>query len=336
LSVTHWLDTPVPPTEDGDYYGVAVSTDGSIFKAVTSEKNADASLSTSQTTIYNLSDTAARRPVVWIGVYFTSDSNDVNARGAFVQQVVLRGVPLNKTYMPIVAKNYPLTPTPSFTYEWTFGTGAANDADFLAWGGNKSTGCNGGTYNQGVHTQGNSGGAMVLNISCLNDLGGTSPNVLTGINYEYSADILLVNGQKDARFGLIFDASSSTFGGSVPFDPNRNYYKLKLEIDGANRGAIVRYQLQQCTNGNVCAALFSEQTFPTPVNAGAWYTFKIRQEGSALTFYLGNTALYTTGYDLNWGNDRRKFGLYVEARATNNEGGPLEIRFDNVRIKNLP
>jgi hypothetical protein len=338
LSATYWLDTPA----NGDYYGVTVSTDGSNFKAPVWQTNDDASLSTSHTTIYNLSELAAKQPVVWIGVYFVSNEDDVNARGAFLQQVVLRAVPLVKTYLPVMAKNYPPTPTPTATpqasvKQWTFGAGAANDADFLEWGGGKTSNC--GTsceYIQGIVAGGYPDGAMTIYLTGFNIAGATTPGHVAAFNYELSANFNVFNGQKNARYSFIFNASPGTFdpNGTPPFSSTGDYYKLEVKMSGIDRNVIEKMQLHQCPDGN-CNAISPEVYLNSSIPTGQWHTISIQQQNNTITANVNGQTL-SAAYDPTWPTNRRKFGVYLETRSNNNSGGPFEIFFDNVRLSQLP
>ncbi len=120
FTMTYWLDTA-----PGDWVGVAVSTDGSNFTAVNNESLSDPALATRRTVTLNLSPFVARQSAVWIAVYLKSDAALPNGRGMFVHDVVVRGLPLTKTYMPLVMKYYPPrdrpTPTPQpYRYLYTF------------------------------------------------------------------------------------------------------------------------------------------------------------------------------------------------------------------------
>ena len=117
FTMTYWLD--VAP---GDSIGVAVSTDGSNFMAVNNESISDPTLATTRTVTLNLSPYIVRQPAVWIAVYLKSNTDSQLGRGMFVHDVVVRGVPLSKSYMPLVMNGYPPatnTPTPTPTPIWT-------------------------------------------------------------------------------------------------------------------------------------------------------------------------------------------------------------------------
>jgi hypothetical protein len=307
----------------------------------------DPSLSIKHTDYYLFPENVKRQSQVWIALVFTSqDRDNIDALGVYVEDVVLRALPAYKIYLPLMRLDP--TPTPTFTptptptatpqpylKQWTFGNGASNEADFLGWGGGRTSSC--GTncqYVQGIVTMGNPSGAMNLYLSNgTTAIGAASPGYAAPINYELSADFYLYNGQKNARYGFLFNASDSTFDPSrnPPFYADRNFYKLEMHISSSQRNQVLTAQLHQCTNGT-CGVISSENSLPVTLLAGQWHTIKILQQGASITAYLGNQIIAQGGYDTNWGNDRREFGVYLETRGTNGEGGPFEIFFDNVRI----
>lgn len=347
ISITYALDTL-----SGDYFGAAYSTNGTDFTWLGIADGRDPTLANKHTSYYPIPASVLRERQVWIALVFTSQDNDnIDALGAYVEDIVLRAKPALKIYLPLIRRDPTPTPSPTPTltptpasvsrYNYTFGTGATTDPDFAQWGGNKVTGC--GTncsYQQNISGQGNPGGAMTLYIDGTNASGGMSPAsavpaAVTAANFEYSADLLLANGQVDARYGFIFDASNSTFGNNPPFLPDRNFYRLELHISKTDRTKVTTHQLHQCTNGS-CAAITTETNLPSSISMGQWHNVKIRQQGTTITFYLNGSPLVNASYDPNWGSDRRKFGIYVEAKATNQVGGPLGILVDNVRVVDLP
>jgi hypothetical protein len=349
ISVTYRMDVmEATDVISDDLFGMVYSTNGTDFTWISATSGRDPSLSIKRTSYYPIPASVMRQQQVWIALVFTSqDRDDIDALGVYVGDVVLRAQPAFKLYLPLIRRDPTptptLTPTPStvYRYDYKFGTGATNDPEFAQWGGYKVTGC--GTncsYQQNITGQGNPGGALSLYIDGTNATGGVTPfsavpTAVTAANFEYSADLLLANGQVNARYGLIFDASSTTFSSNPPFLPDRNYYKLELHISNTDRTQVTSYQLHRCSNGT-CAAITSETNLPSPISMGQWRNVKIRQQGSNITFYLNNNPLVTASYDLNWGNDRRKFGMYLEAKGTNNVGGPLGITVDNVRVLDLP
>jgi len=362
FTMTYWLDTA-----PGDYVGVAVSTDGSNFTAANTESIADPTLTTTRTLTLSLTPYIVRQPTVWIAIYLKSDAALPNGRGMFVHQVILRGVPLSKTNLPYVVNGYPpatATPTPTATpiatatptatpvvayrYRFTFtAESSGNNPDFNRWGGDQSNGC--GTdcnfYQSLVSLKpeyGNPVPAFDLWLQGVNGKGGAGPrqnnvSLSTATNFEYSSDIYVFNGQLDARYGLAFDATSGTFpdSGTPPMNPYVNYYLLELKMDTTTRTKVAQWQFLRVVNGGR-QALTAATNLPVSVNQGQWHNLKVVQQGTSLSFYLNGAFVGSTAYDTGWGNDRRRFGLYIDVRGSNGDNGPFEYFSDNITVRDLP
>ena len=343
ISATTFLDA-----QPGDFFGAAVSTDGSNFDALSAESSLDPSLSVTHTEIYALPIDVRRLSSVWIAFYFQSNDDHNVGLGAFIDDVVVRDEPLSKVYMPFVVKQPTPTPTSTptatpipYVYNYTFGSGGSNNADFVAWGGKRASSCGTDcTYTQDVIASpgGHPGGAMTLYLDAANSIGGASPNVQAPTNYELSADLYVYNGQKDARIGLIFGASQSTFDANKDnpaFNADRNYYKLELQFSTTDRNVLAYYQMHECTNG-ACGAITAQGNLPIGIVSGTWNTVKVRQVGNQFTFYFNGTPMATGTGSSDWSTNRRKFGVYVEARGSNGNNGPLDMVFDHVTVTQLP
>lgn len=340
FTMTYWLDTA-----PGDSVGVAVSTDGSNFEWVNNQSVSDPTLATRRTVTLNLSPYIARQPAVWIAIYLKSDAKLPNGRGMFVHDVVVRGVPLTKSYMPVVVKGYPPateTPTPQpYRYLYTFSSGTS---DFNRWGNKKETDCGTGCTNfqDLVTAYGNPSPAFDMWMQGVNGKGGAGPrqngvSLSTAINFEYSADFYVYNGQLNARYGLVFDASSGTFpdSGDPPMDPYVNYYLLELRVDGNTRTSVAQWQFARIANGGR-GGLTSVANLPITLNQGQWHNLKVVQQGTTLSFYLNGQFVGSTAYDTGWGDGRRRFGLYIDVRDSNGDNGPFEFFADNITVRDLP
>ncbi len=344
FTMTYWLDTA-----PGDWVGVAVSTDGSNFVAVNNESISDPTLATIRTVSLNLSPYIVRQPTVWIAVYLKSNATLPNGRGMFVHDVVVRGLPLSKSYWPVVLQGYPpATATPTLQpsrYRFTFSN---NTSDFGIWGGSRSTSCGTNcTYYQDLVTNPQYGSQMpafTLWLQGTNGSGGAGPrsggaSLTTATNFEYSADVYVYNGQLDARYGLAFDASTSTFpdGGDPPMDTGVNYYLLELRMDTTTRTQVAQWQFLRVVNGGR-QAITTVAGLPISISQGQWHNLKVTQQGSLLSFYL-NGQLVASGYwydTVNWGDNRRRFGLYIDVRGNNGDNGPFEWWSDNITVRDLP
>ena len=252
---------------------------------------------------------------------------------------IRKKVRVTNTAVIIEAPMPTATPQASYVYNYTFGSGLNTDPQFLTWGGQMDYSCDTDcTVIQGVSTNGHPGGAVNFSMGGLQIIAGTSPNHTIPANFELSADLMLVEGKANARFGLIFGASNSTFyedSDGIKMDPSRNYYKFDLNIDPNDETAITQYRLQRYDNG-ASTNLQGGTDFPAGVahGQGQWNTIRIVRQGS-------NIQIYVNGYLAVNLNDSaftgaRKFGVDLNSRELNNNNNPLKIRFDNVTVKQLP
>ena len=348
MTGTYWLDTAA-----GDYMGVAYSTDGTNWNELYAHSSSNPSLSQAHTFHASLNQ-IARKPLVWVALTFVSNDDDLVGRGAFVKDVVLRGNPAYKVYMPIIRLDPTPTPAPTFTptpianyrYFYAFNDETStNNPDFNRWGGYRSTGCGTGcTFYQDLVKQpnGNPPPAFTLYLQGTNGKGGSGPrqngvSLSTALNFEYSADFYVYNGQLDARYGLAFDASSGTFpdSGNPPMDPYVNYYMLEMRMDTATRTKVSQWQFVKVVNGTR-NALTTAANLPITINQGQWHNMKVVQQGTTLSFYLNGQFVGAAAYDASWGDARRRFGLYIDVRASNGTNGPFEYFADNIAVRDLP
>ncbi|MFN8596982.1 MAG: hypothetical protein U0559_12470 [Anaerolineae bacterium] len=348
ISMTYKMDTL-----DGDLFGAAYSTNGTDFTWLAATSGRDPSLLTNHTDYYPIPSSIMRNSQVWIALVFTSlDRNNIDALGVFIDDVVLRANPAYKIYLPVVRFDPTPTPTPTATptatpastslYNYTFGTGTTSNSEFLTWGGKMNYSCGTDcTIIQDVSTNGNPSGAINFSLGGKDVIAGTAPNKTAPNNFELSADIMLVEGKGDARFGLIFGASTTTFyadGDDVKMDPSRNYYKFDLNIDPNDETAITTYRLQRYDNGS-STNLINGTPFAAGVvnNIGQWNNIRIVRNLNVAS----NIQIYVNGHLIISFNDAtftgaREFGVHLHSRALNNNANPLKIRFDNVIVKQLP
>ncbi len=343
MTATYHLDS-----QPGDYFGVAVSTDGVNFNAIASDSSADPSLSATHNGVYNLQAYARNYKTVWVAFYFVSNADDVNGLGAFVNDVVVRATPLSHVYVPYLAVNYPPTPTPppvtvQAVHNYTFGVGATDDPQFVEWGGTYAQPC--GTdctrWGQAISTDGNPDGAVNLNLKTLNDIIAASPNVTATSNYTYNADIYVMQGKGSARFGLIFGASLTTFGrdeNNYPyFDPNRNFYKFDLQFSDTNNTLVTDYRVLKCQNDiTACTLIVQKTSLPSGLFHGisTWNKLTVVSNNGNLRGYLNGTQLFSITDTTFTGE--RKFGIFLQSKDLNSATNPLKIRFDNVQILKIP
>ena len=348
LTATYFSDI-----QPRDFFGAAVSTDGTNFVAISSESSRDPSLSTARTGYYNL-NAYARRSNVWIAFYFTSNNDDVVALGTYIDAVALRGQPLLKTYMPILRLDVPPTPTPTPTPtatptqvgaiidNYTFGDGSNTNAEFKAWSGKYNYSCGSDcTVTQDATTNGNPDGAINYSAGGTGVLVGTSPNHTIPTNFELRADIMVVEGKQDARFGLIFGASSSTFyvdsgDGHIKMNPAYNFYKLDLNIDPNDETLVDDVRLQRWSGG-AATNLVGRTRLPAQCQrvTGQWNNIRIIRQNDKITVYVNGCPIIPSVTD-NTYTGTKKYGVFLHPQTANNNSNPLKIRFDNVVVIQLP
>jgi hypothetical protein len=175
-----------------------------------------------------------------------------------------------------------------------------------------------------------------------NGKGGAGPrkngvSLSTAYNFEYSADVFMYNGQLDASFGLVFDASSSTFpnSGTPPFEPSYNYYILEMRADSTDRTKVTRWQFVRVDNG-VRSASTTLVNLPYALNQKQWYNIKVIQQGTTMSFYLNGVKVGSGPLNADWNTNRRYFGLYIYVRDSNDANGPFEFFSDNITVRDLP
>lgn len=230
----------------------------------------------------------------------------------------------------------------SIRYFYTFGAGSPPDADFVIWGGTRSTICGMGcSYDQNIVSSGNPSGALTLYLNGTNGRGGAGPRqngaaLLTALNFDYSADFYVYNGQLNARYGLVFDAGSGVFpdSGEPPMDPSRNYYVLEMRMDTVTRTNIAKWQFVRMVNGTR-EAVTTATDLPSPLTQGQWHNLKVRQQATTLSFYFNGQFVASAQYDSTWGDQRRHFGLYLDVRDDNGVSGPFEYFADNIAVADL-
>ncbi len=346
ISVTYAMDTL-----DGDLFGVAYSTNGTDFTMPVGRSGRDPSLSIKNTDYYLFPTSIMQQRQVWIALVFTSQNRDnINALGVFVSNIVLRALPAYKIYLPVMrfdpTPTPTMTPTPTATpqnvrYAFTFTDLTSTDnPDFNTWGGSQNNSCgNGCTFYQDLAKNlGNPGNGFKMWLQGVNGAGGAGPrqngaSLSTATDFEYSADLYVYNGELNARYGLAFDASSGTFPGSPPMDPTVNYYLLELRMDGSTRTKVAMWQFLQVANGTR-SAVTTAANLPVSVNQGEWHNVKVVQLSGTMYFYLDGTYIGQGAYDtVNWNSNRRRFGLYIDVRDNNGDGGPFEYWSDNIIVK---
>lgn len=351
ISVTYVMDTL-----DGDLFGAAYSTNGTDFTWLATTSSRDPSLSNKLTHYYPIPASIMRQNQVWIALVFTSlDRDNIDALGVYVEDIVLRGNPAYKIFMPVIRREATPTPTltptptatPSAVYRYFYAFTSepnGNNPDFNRWGGDRSTSCGSGcSYDQALGLGlGNPGNTLKLWLQGINGTGGSGPrqdgiSLSTAVNFEYSADLYVYNGQLDASYGLVFAATSSTFPGSgnPPFAPEYNYYTLELRMDPGVRTRVAQWQFVRIKNGTR-TGVTTLANLPISVNQAQWHNVKVTLQGTTMSFYLNGQFVGAGALDTDWGTERRRFGLFIRTRDSNGAGGPFEFFADNIAVRDLP
>ena len=350
ISATYYLDV-----QDGDYFGVAYSTDGTNFQAVSAENGRDPGLSTKRVSYWRLPPDAARKNGIWLAFYFNSGDHPIDALGVYINDVVIRAQPLYKIYMPLIRFDTTPTPTPTATPTITptpqtaidnydFGAGSSSNAQFIEWGGGYTySSCSSGTdcdVIQSASTNGNPSGAINYSAGEKNAIIGTSPNHTIPANFDLSADFMLVEGKQDGRFGLVFGASSSTFyndGGVIKMNGVYNYYKVDLNIDPNDETLVDGVRLQRWSGG-LATNLVNQIILPAQYqrSKGQWGNLRVVVQNSYITVYVNGYPVIVNRYDATYTTTARKYGVFLHPQASNNNANPFKIRFDNVIVRQVP
>jgi hypothetical protein len=165
------------------------------------------------------------------------------------------------------------------------------------------------------------------------------PNLTAPADFEIRVDFKVYKGKNNAHYGVVFEAGNSTFGrsGSTPtFDINTNYYKFGLQFPGAAGNVPADYRLERCDgNGSSCTKLVDRTQLPSGAAVtGVWDTITIRRQGATITVLVNGYQLISISDGTYTG--QRKFGMYVQSADVNGTANPLEIDFDNYRVRQYP
>jgi hypothetical protein len=114
-------------------------------------------------------------------------------------------------------------------------------------------------------------------------------------------------------------------------DPYVNYYLLELRMDTTTRTQVAKWQFVKVVNGG--RNTLASADLPVSINQGQWHNLKVVQQDTTLSFYLNGQFIRSITYDSGWGDGRRRFGLYIDVRASNGDGGPFEFFTDNIAVK---
>ena len=331
------------PAMDGsgsnDYFGVGFSDDGTRFSGF--QLTGDLTSIGWQTGTLSINVAGlANKSSVYVGFYFTSNNDANTGRGVFIDNVSLRAAPYILSYLPQVARNFAIaTPTPTqtpylYNYRWDSGAGEG-DPDLIAWGGTYSH-ASGGTT---IYEQGLGGGGMYLYGTQPFDIVMAGPNLTAPENFEISVDFDVFKDKNKARYGVIFGASTNTFnrsGGLPGFNTAGSYYRFGLQFpDSGSQDIPTYYRLERCEGDPYnCVNIVNRTGLPSGLADGNWDTVTIRRQGSSIVVLVNNTQLISVSDGTFTG--AREFGMYIQSQESNSTTSPLEIDFDNYRVRQYP
>jgi hypothetical protein len=279
---------------------------------------------------------------VYLGFLFQSDSSTPVGLGAFLDNVEVTGLPLYKTYMPLVRKDpTPIaSPTPTaqpypLTQSYDFGSlgkwcSTSNDS-----------------WASGIASMGGSN-AYYLTMKQPSYLWALSPRDSSADNFRITADFsflrmnssLSLYDYRGARFGLLFTVKGN------PFDPNDpctynggqaesgiGFYRfiVKIKDDGSGYATL----LTRWENGVEPEQSGSFVNLPAGVtiNRTGWNTMRIDRDGANIKAYINDTLVQ------DWNNSNSGtggwFGLFTETAGNNPSGWLFESDWDNIKVYNL-
>ncbi len=330
-------DPAVDGSGSGDFFAFGVSDDGTDF---TGELHSGSSSFTEwMTPTFKLTDYAGKSSV-YLGFYFHSNGDANAGKGVLIDNVSLRAAPYILSYLPQVARNFAIatpTPTPApylYNYRWDSGAGEG-DPDLIAWGGTY-TRVSGGTT---IYEQGLGGGGMYVYGTQPYDIVMAGPNLTAPENFEIIVDFDVFKDKNKARYGVIFGASTNTFnrsGGLPGFNTAGSYYRFGLQFpDSGSQDKPTYYRLERCEGDPYnCVNIVDRTDLPSGLADGNWDTVTIRRQGSSIVVLVNNTQLISVSDGTFTG--AREFGIYIQSQESNSTTSPLEIDFDNYRVRQYP
>ena len=284
---------------------------------------------------------------VYVAFFFKSDAANPVGLGAFVDNVVISGVPWLNMYLPYVRRDPTPTasPTPlasatplySLVKSWDFNDPASDSSN--QW-------CSGSTGDWSANKISIGGSTFyLLKVKQDATMVMQSPRYSTPTNYRITAQFGFLRfdasrGLGDygsAQFGLIFGVDGDTFGTDpnpadrCPWDAGTGgYYKFMLKIKDGGGGYVTR--LERSTNGDW--TLLNESSLPSSItiNRSDWNTIQLDRSGSGIVVYINNVQVLNMTDGTYKGS--RWFGLFTQTLG-NNRDGVFESDWDNIQIYNL-
>jgi len=331
-------------TDPGAHFGWATSADGTNFCG----QSLSGHIQQWVTATFDLPTCPGQTGgPVYLAFFFQSDDSTPAGLGAFVDNLVISGMPLYKTYLPFVRKDpTPIaSPTPTVppylvtqSYDFESGTGSTSrwcKANYTEWASN-------------IISLGGSN-AYYLAMKQAAYRWALSPRDSSADNFRITANfnLLRMNNSlslydyRGARFGLLFTVKGT------PFDPNDScswnegvgissigFYRFVIKIRDDGSGYQARIERWE---GGVIPDADQPGWVDLPsgvtINRTGWNTMRIDRVGAGIQAYINDTLVQS------WNNDKSGtggwFGLFTETRDYNRSDYPFESDWDNITVYKL-
>jgi len=286
---------------------------------------------------------------VYLGFAFNSHASP-QGKGSFVRNVRLTGEPLKFGYLPLVMSNYAApTPTPIpplYGYYFDEPDPRGPGSDLSLWGGQFYDDTRKGDYGPYAYGQdvrighGNPGNSLTLYTTASYVVNASSPNNLAPADFDLYVDMSPWRLYPDNRYGIVFNASDSTFG-TTPAQFNSKGQFYLLYVGTGPTVAPLGIRLDRCSGGGCTRVSGNTQNDgyialpPSFVgNASAFDTIHLQRQGSQISVWANDVLMFslTDGTYAAY----RKWGLFI-LPFTNNAtvpptGSQMQVDFDNVRM----
>jgi hypothetical protein len=290
---------------------------------------------------------------VYVAFAFNSAASP-SGKGAFVRNVRLTGEPLKFSYVPIALRDYtPPTPTPIpplYGYYFDETDPYASTSDLGRWGGqfyDTRPGSFGSyAYGQDVRlNHGNPKNSLTLYTTAAYIVNASSPNNTAPTDFDLYVDMSPWRLYKDNRYGIVFNASTNTFGTTpAQFNGNGQFYLLYVatgEASSAPRGI----RLDVCGGGGCSRLSGNSQNDgyialpPSFVgNASAFDTIHLQRLGNQITVWANNVLMFSLTDGTYVSNS--KWGLFILPYTNDSTyppiGTQMQVDFDNIRLYEAP
>jgi len=330
--------------QPGTYFRWGASSDGTTFCG----QSMSGHLAHWITTTFDLLNCPGltARPVYLAFFFQSSDTETPVGLGAFVDNVMISGVPWHKTYMPLVRRDP--TPTPpavvkgTLYREFTF-NGEEDprwclngDGDWTALRETVGNGSRVLSYRLGFAIP----GRTMLQSNHFDD-DRMTPDY--GIETEFSLlDMTGIDRTKypSVKFGLIFgvEGSGDTDYPIWPWDSSNcswyeergGYYRAFIRVKDDGSG--YDYKLQKVDHNNKID-LDTNTTATVQIKETDWNTMRVNRSGANILVYV-NDVQVLSATDGTWQN-KRWWGFMVDEPSGYSGNQPFRVNFDNTGIYDL-